>query len=236
MKCRHCNTIIPDQFTNVANWQTPEVNSREGRFLAHSATWSTSAQRCPECHEAIIYLRRTYQVHVDPTAQPNQRVTQHRIPSYEFLAFPQRSTRPIPPEVTPPYREDFEEACAVLPTSPKASAALSRRLLQAILRDKAATRSKDLNDQIEEVLNSGTLPSHISGGLHAVRQIVNFAAHTMKSTVTGAILDVEPGEAEWNLDILESLFDFYFVAPAADAKRKADLNLKLKAAGKPQIP
>jgi hypothetical protein len=37
-------------------------------------------------------------------------------------------------------------------------------------------------------------------------------------------------------DVIESLFDFYIVAPAADAKRKAALNAKLAAAGKPLIP
>lgn len=62
-----------------------------------------------------------------------------------------------------------------------------------------------------------------------------FAAHPQKSTASGAILDVEPGEAEWNLDVLESLFDFYFIQPALSAKRKAELNQKLKAAGKPEI-
>jgi hypothetical protein len=35
--------------------------------------------------------------------------------------------------------------------------------------------------------------------------------------------------------VLESLFDFYFVQPAIAAKRKADLNKKLKDAGKPPI-
>ena len=124
----------------------------------------------------------------------------------------------------------------MLSISPKASAALSRRLLQAILRDKANTNAKDLYDQIEEVIASGKLPTHISDGLHAVRQIGNFAAHTTKSTATGVILDVEPGEAEWNLDVLESLFDHFFVAPVADAKRKSALNAKLTAAGKPTIP
>jgi hypothetical protein len=128
------------------------------------------------------------------------------------------------------------EACRVLADSAKASAALSRRNLQAILRDKAVTRSKDLADQIEEVINSGKIPSHIQEGLHAVRNIGNFASHEIKSKVTGAIVEVEPGEAEWNLDVLESLFDFYFVQPAISAKRKAELNKKLKEAGKPEIP
>jgi hypothetical protein len=236
MKCPHCNTSIPDAFSTQNFWQAPEVHSREGNFLAHAANWSAVYQRCPECHEGIIYLKRAYAQHIEFAGTLNQKRHYHPQPTHEFLAFPKQNSRPIPAEVTAPYREDFEEACAVLPISPKASAALSRRLLQAILRDKAATTKKDLYDQIEEVLTSGKLPSHISGGLHAVRHIGNFAAHTMKSTATGVILDVEPGEAEWNLDVLESLFDFYFVAPATDAKRKTELNAKLTAAGKPPIP
>jgi hypothetical protein len=124
----------------------------------------------------------------------------------------------------------------VLADSAKASATLSRRCLQAILKDKLGATKKDLYDQIDEVIAPGKLPSHIVDGLHAVRNIGNIAAHSMKSTTTGAIVDVAPGEAEWNLDVLESLFDICFVAPAADAKRKADLNKKLKDVGKPPIP
>lgn len=105
-----------------------------------------------------------------------------------------------------------------------------------MLRDKAKTTKKDLNDQIVEVIDSGALPSHITEGLHAVRSIGNFAAHPIKSRSTGEIVEVEPGEAEWNLVVLESLFDFYFVQPALTAKRKTELNKKLKDAGKPEIP
>jgi hypothetical protein len=153
----------------------------------------------------------------------------------QFLAHPRAPSRPIPAEVPSPYRDDFSEACKVLSDSPKASAALSRRCLQAILRDRACTKAKDLAEQIEEVRATGKLPPYIEEDLHAVRTIGNFAAHTMKSTVTGAILDVEPGEADWNLNVLESLFDFYFVLPALRGKQKAALNEKLKAAGKPEL-
>jgi len=71
--------------------------------------------------------------------------------------------------------------------------------------------------------------------LDAVRNIGNFAAHPMKSQSTGEIVPVEPGEAEWNLDVLESLFDFHFVAPAKTKARKDALNKKLKDAGKPPV-
>ncbi len=237
MKCPHCNTSIPgDSFGTVNVWNTAEVQSRQGKFLDHAAQWSASVQRCPECHDQIIFLKRAYTPHVENPGTGGAKVIPHAQPTLEFMAYPRSSSRIIPQEVTGPYREDFSEACKVLADSPKASAALSRRCLQAILKDKAGAKKKDLNDQIDEVVASKQLPSYIEDDLHAVRNIGNFAAHTMKSTATGMILDVEPGEAEWNLDVLESLFDFYFVAPAADAKRKATLNAKLKAAGKPELP
>ena len=43
---------------------------------------------------------------------------------------------PAAPEVEPQFAEDYNEACLVLPFSPKASAALSRRCLQNIIRLK----------------------------------------------------------------------------------------------------
>ena len=64
-----------------------------------------------------------------------------------------------------------------------------------------------------------------------VRNVGNFAAHPLKSETSGEILPVEPAEAEWNLEVLEELFDFYFVQPAKTAKRKAALDEKLKESG-----
>ncbi len=43
----------------------------------------------------------------------------------------------------------------------------------------------------------------------------------MKDTNSGAILPVEPHEAEWNLEVLEGLFDYFYVQPAKDKLRRA---------------
>ena len=48
-------------------------------------------------------------------------------------------------------------------------------------------------------------------------------------------MDVEVGEAEWNLEVLESLFDFYYVRPKLEREKREDLNLKLEEAGKPPL-
>lgn len=215
MKCPHCDTGIHKNFQKGPAFTHP-----------NGTAWFATYQDCPECAKPIVYLEAN---------RPRGQGTEPIIP--RFMAYPQHaSARPLPPEVPDPYKQDFDEAVAVLSLSPKASGALSRRNVQAVLRDRAATQAKDLFDQIEEVIASGKLPSHISDDLHAVRSIGNFAAHEIKSKVTGAIVDVEVGEAEWNLDVLESLFDFYFVEPTKASKRKADLNKKLKEAGKPEIP
>jgi hypothetical protein len=139
----------------------------------------------------------------------------------------------VAPEVSQPYSTDFIEAAAVLPISAKASAAISRRLLQMILKDLGGATKRDLFDQIEELMPK--LPGHLQD-LHAIRNIGNFAAHPSKNTNTGEIVGVEPGEAEWLLDILERMCDFYFVQPEVRRKQIVALNAKLKAAGKPELP
>ena len=52
--------------------------------------------------------------------------------------------------------------------------------------------------------------------------------HPIKSERPGEVVDVEPGEADWNLDVLEALFNYYFVQPATIKKKQEILNLKLK--------
>lgn len=154
----------------------------------------------------------------------------------EYLVRPKVSFRPPPPpEVPAGYAGDYLEACLVLADSPKASSALSRRCLQSLLRGEAHVKPSDLAKEIQEALDSGKLPTHIAEAIDAVRNIGNFAAHPIKSQASGEIVDVEPGEADWNLDVLEALFDFYFVQPERTRQRRAALNQKLADAGKPPV-
>jgi hypothetical protein len=154
----------------------------------------------------------------------------------QLLLYPKGSSRPpCPREVPEKIAYDYREACLVLSDSPKASAALSRRCLQNILREYAKVVPQELSKEIQEILDKGALPSHLSTPLDAIRNIGNFAAHPIKSKSTGEITPVEPGEAEWCLDVIEGLFDYYFVQPAIMTKKKADLDKKLADAGKPPM-
>jgi len=145
------------------------------------------------------------------------------------------SRPPVPSEVETIFASDYNEACLILTLSPKASAALSRRCLQNILREKAGVKKGDLANEIQQTIDSKSLPSHLSESIDAIRNIGNFAAHPLKSTSTGEIIDVEVGEAEWLLDVKEALFDFYFVQPAILKAKREALNKKLAEIGKPPM-
>jgi len=175
------------------------------------------SSRCPSCKKPIITL-----VHgkIEEDGQYNE----------FYLVYPRHIERFVPPEVPSDITEDFIEAVAVLSISQKASAALSRRCLQNVLIDKGANSRKNLSEQIGDTLPS--LPTYIAEDLDAIRNLGNFAAHPIKYTNSSQIVDVEPGEAEWNLDVLEELFDFYYVKPAISEQKRAILNAKLQAAGK----
>ncbi len=95
------------------------------------------------------------------------------------------------------------------------------------LRDKAGVKHGNMADEIQQVIDAAKVPTHTSESLDAIRNIGNFAAHPIKSKASGEIIPVEPGEAEWNLDVIEALFDFYFVQPEILTKKRAALDARL---------
>jgi hypothetical protein len=188
-------------------------------------------ETCPACDQVVLRLLAG-----DPIFDQSGKFSGFHGILEHFYAYPKRASRqPCPPEVPPDFADDYKEACLVISDSTKASAALSRRCLQNLLREAAKVQPGNLADEIQQVIDSGKLPSSLVESIDAVRNIGNFAAHPMKSQKSGEILPVEPGEAEWNLDVLESLFDFYFVQPEVIRKKREALNKKLKDAGKPPV-
>jgi hypothetical protein len=207
MKCPHCTEGFHEEWATLADAGTDP----DGRWLIFSTT-------CPECKRVVLRFRRDL-----PEGGFEYTLIRPRAPA----------RAPLSADVPDPFAGDYKEACLVLADSPKASAALSRRCLQHLLREKANVKHGNLYDEIEEAMPS--LPPHLAGNIDAVRTIGNFAAHTQKSTNTGEIIDVEPGEADWCLDVLEGLFDFYFVQPAMSQRRWEALNQKLQDAGKSPV-
>jgi len=210
-QCPHCGKAV--QF--AVGDETPLRGQRGlGKPTGYAIRWV----QCPACNKITIVLEQGV-----PSTDPVEQVI--------YPLCTQRA--PVPPEVPATIKIDYEEAAMVLPLSPKGSAAISRRCLQTVLVDAGKATKKNLSDQIDEV--TPKLPAYLEKVLDQVRVIGNFSAHPLKDTNSGAIVDVELGEAEWNLDVLDELFDFYYVKPAAIKAKTDQLNQKLTAAGKPTI-
>lgn len=206
MKCPHCSTSIHE------NWDGNNL-VRGNQYIP----WSYRTLVCPECRELVIEVRQQGE---------------------EFsLLWPRGANRgPVPSEVPPDIANDYKEACNVLPISAKASAALARRCLQNVLHSHGY-KDKDLSKEIDQLLNEKDASKGISSTLRAtvdgIRNFGNFSAHPITDVTSLQIIDVEPHEAEWCLETLEEMFDHFYVKPAHAKAKKAALDAKLKAAGKP---
>jgi hypothetical protein len=222
MICPHCKVAFHEDWILVAN---------DAVTLDETKATGIQYVICPECNKPII---KVIYGHVEDQGFEFDENDQPLF-SDSKIVYPCSNEIGLSEDIPDKYKEDFIEALALVNQSPKASAALSRRLLQSLLTEVAKIKGGSLSKQIEEFCSREDIPSIISESVDAVRLVGNFAAHPMKDKKTGGIVQVEPGEAEWSLDVLRGLFDYFFIQPALLQHRKDDLNTKLQALGKPLL-
>ena len=220
MKCPHCMIHFHDNWIRGAFVRSGSVvASPENNFARF---WYYRSSHCPNCKEATIEVAR----YID-----NDTLGEEWRQIYPIGA----SRGPVPPEVPPNIAQDYIEACNVLPISAKASAALSRRCLQNMLHAHGY-KSKDLAKEIDLLLNENdpkkALPHKLRQTVDGIRNFGNFSAHPIDDKTTLQV--IEPHEAEWCLQILEDVFEHFYVGPELARAMKAALDSKLKAAGKPE--
>ncbi len=120
---------------------------------------------------------------------------------------PSSNAKVFPDYIPAPILEDYNEACLIRDLSPKASATLSRRCLQGILRDFWGVKPKRLADEIESIKDK---VDHLTwDAIDSVRKIGNIGAHMEKDI--NVIVDVEPEEAELLLNLIEMLLKDWYI-------------------------
>ena len=121
---------------------------------------------------------------------------------------PESSAKPQPDYIPPQLVEDYNEACRIRDLSPKASATLSRRCLQGMIRDFWNVKGKrNLHQEIEAI--KGEVDRDMWEAIEAVRSVGNIGAHMEKDV--NLIVSVEPEEARLLLELIETLFDEWYV-------------------------
>ncbi len=140
---------------------------------------------------------------------------QQTITSRQIL--PDSAAKPQPTYVPIALRNDYIEACRIRDLSPKASATLARRCLQGMIRDYCKITKGRLVDEIDtlrKTVDSGTAPSGVTiesvEAIDHVRGVGNIGAHMEKDI--DLIVDVDPGEAQALIELIELLFDEWYVA------------------------
>jgi hypothetical protein len=143
---------------------------------------------------------------------------------------PASFAKPQPKYIPEPLRRDYEEACAISDLSPKASATITRRCIQGIIRDFCGIARKRLIEEINELrrrVDVGQAPAGVQAdavdAIDHVRQIGNIGAH-MEADID-VIVDVDPDEAQVLIELTELLFDEWYVAREQRTQRLAKLGL-----------
>jgi len=140
----------------------------------------------------------------------------------QWALLPRSQAKPMPEYVPEEIRSNYEEACLIQKDSPKASAAMSRRCLQGIVRDfwdiPAAKRGK-LGTEISYIQDRIDVDTFNS--IKAVREVGDIGAHMEKSVDT--IVDVEPEEATLLIELIETLISDWYVAKHRRANRNKAL-------------
>ncbi|MER2198250.1 DUF4145 domain-containing protein [Methylobacterium brachiatum] len=148
----------------------------------------------------------------------------------EAQKFRPKSQSKVQPEFIPlPLREDYYEACAIRNASPKSAATLARRCLQGMIRDFCGISKGTLGGEIEALrkrLEEGAAPRGVTeesvDAIDAVRSIGSIGAHMERDI--NIIVDVDPGEAQALIELIELLFEEWYTAQHQRAAKLARVN------------
>jgi hypothetical protein len=163
--------------------------------IDQNGTWQVSNTRCPTCDRLIVAI----------CSKEGK-----NYPALPAGVVKARLSEDVPADLA----AEYWTASQVLVYSEEASAAISRRLLQRVLTNQAGAGYGGLAEQIARAIASPTMPPYLKEGLETLVKVAGLEAGQPKSYRCDALLPVNEGEAEWLLDILKPLFEFYYVQPA----------------------
>jgi hypothetical protein len=176
--------------------------------MDQDGTWQVANSRCPVCDRLIASIR-------------SER-------GANYPALPPGTVRArLSEDVPADMAAEYWTAAQVLPYSEEASAAISRRLLQRVLSAKAGAGYGGLADQIKRAVASPTMPDYLKAALTTLTRLAKLEAHHAKSYRCDALAPVNQGEAQWLLEVLKPLFEFYYVQPALVARMRRPIEERL---------
>jgi Domain of unknown function (DUF4145) len=204
--CQRAQTVSNSK-SHARNYETFVGENNIGRFGLRMIAVGCSN---PDCKEVEI----TTQIVVDED-ETGDFVPHHIVSSHRLR--PESTHKPQPDFIPLPIVNDYIEASRIRDLSPKASATLARRCIQGMIRDFCGISMPTLFKEIEELsmrLENNLAPAGVTAetveAIDHLRNIGNIGAHMEKDI--NVIVDVDSGEAQALIDLIEMLFDEWYVA------------------------
>jgi hypothetical protein len=213
--CNHPTTITDPNY--FENWEHIHI----AKSILGEVGFFIQAITCPNAECSKMWLR----AELCKASYSNGNYRKGTV-TQNWQLLPESEAKVLPDYVPQQIQQDYREACRIRDLSSKASATLSRRCLQGMIRDFwdiKKSRLKDEIDALEEKVDPDTWTS-----IDAVRGVGNIGAHMEKDI--NIIVDVEPGEAQLLISLIEQLVDDWYVT--RENRRKRTEQLKELAAAK----
>ena len=150
-----------------------------------------SFYKCPNCNQYTVFAKG-----VGPSVK-----------DINTILKPQSLAKQFPNYIPKAIRQDYEEACAIVTLSPKASATLSRRCLQGMIRDFWNIKETNLSKAIGELEDK--IPVTQWRVIDGVRRIGNIGAHMEKDI--NLIIDIDVDEAQKLIKLTEHLLEQWYI-------------------------
>lgn len=185
---------------------------------------------CPndKCKKVSLYaylyeIKETIKLQGKPLFQDGKMIK-------HWTLLPESPAKQFPDYIPATILEDYGEACLIKALSPKASATMSRRCLQGIIRDFWSVKPGRLVDEIGQIKDK--VDPDTWDAIDSVRKVGNIGAHMEKDI--NLIVDVEPQEAGLLVNLIEMLLREWYIAREARKERLANIvkisNMKNEAA------
>lgn len=214
--CPHCNRAVTISYQRQSSDRhTLTIENAEGR---RSLLTRFIVCPNPECRRFTL----TAALHESKEGAVSHQEQIGKVQE-KWNLIPASSARVFPSYIPGAILQDYREACFIRTLSPKASATLSRRCFQGILRDYWEVKPGRLVDEIDQIKDR--VDPLTWGAIDALRKLGNIGAHMERDI--DVIVDVDPDEAELLIGLIETLLAEWYIARE---ERKARMGALVKAA------
>lgn len=218
--CPHCGTTATLQGADVVKKMNSGVIATAPDEDGIVVSWT--AIRCPSnsCGKYVLDVRARFGEadHYANGERSSTATADNKRPvGIGDVRFEPRVAKPLSLHAPASVKEDYEEASLIKDLSPKAAATLCRRALQGMIRHHWGVAKERLADELKAIKEM--CDPDLYRAMMALKGVGNIGAHPERDI--NLIVDVEPGEVETLMELLQILDREWFVARARRAESLA---------------